>query len=55
MQYYSGTGPIHGRNVTKIIDEVVTALLANPKRKFSVVEQAFFQVRPTNGDRSNGY
>ena len=43
-QYYSGTGPIKGRNVTKIIDSVVDALLANSTRRFSYVEQAFFQL-----------
>ena len=44
LQYFRGTGPIHGRNVTQIIDAVVTELLADPKRRFSYVEQAFFQL-----------
>ena len=44
MQYYNGNGPIGGRNVSQIITNVVRGLAANPKRKFSYVEQAFFQV-----------
>lgn len=44
MQYYLGTGPIHGRNVSQIIEMVTAGLMMNPARKFSVVEQAFFQI-----------
>ena len=39
LQYYDGTGPIHGRNVSFIISQVVQGLLANPKRRFTYVEQ----------------
>lgn len=42
QQYFDGTGPIHGRNVSKILTNVVTALKRDPARKFSYVEQAFF-------------
>ena len=44
MQYYSGNGPIGGRNVSMILSQVVIALLANPARRFSVTEQAYFQI-----------
>ena len=44
MQYYLGNGPIGGRNVSQIITNVVRGLAADPKRRFSYVEQAFFQV-----------
>ena len=44
MQYYLGTGPIHGRDVSQILQMVTAGLLANPARKFSVVEQAYFQI-----------
>jgi alpha-mannosidase len=44
MQYYAGDGPIGGRNVSMILSQVVIALLANPARKFSVTEQAYFQI-----------
>ena len=41
---YHGNGPIGGRNVSKIIANVVKGLSANPKRRFSYVEQAYFQI-----------
>ena len=44
MQYYQGDGPIGGRNVTRILRAVVAGLLQDPKRRFSYVEQAYFQV-----------
>lgn len=44
MQYYEGNGPIGGRNVSKIISQVVQGLLADPQRRFSYVEMAFFQI-----------
>jgi hypothetical protein len=42
LEYYAGTGPLTGRNVTRILTAVVAGLLANPQRRFSYVEQAFF-------------
>ena len=44
MQYYHGNGPIGGRNVSRILEQVTIALAADPARKFSVTEQAFFQM-----------
>jgi alpha-mannosidase len=44
MQYFQGTGPIQGRNVTRILTAVIAGLLEDPKRRFSYVEQAYFQV-----------
>jgi hypothetical protein len=44
LQYFNGNGPIHGRNVSFILEQVVQGLLANPKRRFTYVEQAFFQL-----------
>lgn len=44
MQYFYGTGPIAGRNVSRILRAVVAGLVADPKRRFSYVEQAYFQV-----------
>jgi alpha-mannosidase len=44
MQYYQGDGPIGGRNVTRILTAVVAGLLQDPKRRFSYVEQAYFQI-----------
>ena len=41
---YYGNGPIGGRNVSQIITNVVRGLAADPKRRFSYVEQAFFQI-----------
>ena len=45
MQYFLGNGPLGARNVTKVISNVVTGLLQNASRRFTYVEQAFFQVR----------
>ena len=42
QQYYDGTGPIVGRNVSQILSQVVQGLLLDPKRKFSYVEQAYY-------------
>ena len=44
MQYFLGNGPLGARNVTKVISNVVAGLLENPARRFTYVEQAFFQV-----------
>ena len=46
LQYYFGTGPYgpEFRNATKIFSQVIAGLLADPKRRFSYVEQAFFQL-----------
>ncbi len=45
MQYFDGNGPLGtGRNVTKILTNVIAGLLADPARRFAYVEQAFFQV-----------
>lgn len=46
MQYYYGTGPYgpQFRNATKIFSQVVAGLLADPARRFSYVEQAFFML-----------
>jgi len=42
QQYFDGTGPIKGRNVSKILTNVVTGLKRNATRKFTYCEQAFF-------------
>lgn len=42
MQYYYGNGPLSHHNVSMIISQVVQGLLADPRRRFSYVEQ----VRP---------
>ena len=39
MQYFRGDGPIGGRNVSQILTNVVRGLAADPKRRFSYVEQ----------------
>jgi len=44
MQYYDGSGPLTGRNVTRILTAVVAGLLANPARRFVYVEQAYFAI-----------
>ena len=45
MQYFDGNGPLGtGRNVTKILTNVITGLIADPRRRFSYVEQAYFQI-----------
>ena len=44
MQYYLGNGPIGGRNVSQILTNIVRGLAADPKRRASYVEQAFFQL-----------
>jgi len=44
MQYYDGDGPIGGRNVSRILRAVVAGLQQDPRRRFSYVEQAYFQV-----------
>ena len=44
MQYFTGEGSYGGRNVTLILDAVVAGLLADPKRRFALVEQAVFQL-----------
>ena len=42
-QYRFGNGPLGtGRNVTKILTNVVAGLLEDPARRFSYVEQAYF-------------
>ena len=38
-QYYYGNGPLSNHNVSKIITQVVKGLLADPRRRFSYVEQ----------------
>jgi alpha-mannosidase len=44
LQYYAGRNPSdYGQNVSKILSTVIPALLANPARRFSYVEQAYFQ------------
>jgi alpha-mannosidase len=43
-QYYSGTNnTIQNAAVRNILDAVATSLAKNPQRKFTYVEQAFFQ------------
>ena len=44
LEYYYGTGPYPAavRNVTRILSQVVAGLLADPARRFSYVEMAFF-------------
>ena len=44
LQYFYGTGPYPAavRNVTRIIPQVIAGLLADPARRFSYVEIAFF-------------
>ena len=37
MQYYLGTGPLSGRNVSKVLQNVVAALLEDPARRFTYV------------------
>jgi hypothetical protein len=46
LQYFWGTGPYgpQFRNATKIFSLVIEGLLENPARRFSYVEQAFFQL-----------
>jgi lysosomal alpha-mannosidase len=46
LQYYYGTGPYgpQFRNATKVFSQVVKGLLEDPARRFSFVEQAFFQL-----------
>jgi alpha-mannosidase len=44
LQYYYGNGPLGARNVSRVIANVVSGLLENSARKFSYVEQAFFQI-----------
>ena len=45
MQYYTGReGSDYGQNVSAILGTVVPALLADPRRRFSYVEQAYFQL-----------
>lgn len=46
LQYYYGTGPYPAaiRNVTRILSLVIEGLLADPARRFSYVEQAYFQL-----------
>jgi alpha-mannosidase len=43
-EYRLGTGPIAGRNVTLIVEQVVTALAMDPRRTFQAVEMAFWLV-----------
>lgn len=45
MKYYNGDGLLIGRNVSKIISQVVKGLLEDPQRKFSYVEQVSVSVR----------
>ena len=42
QQYFDGTGPIKGRNVSKILTNVIAGLKRNATRKFTYCEQAFF-------------
>lgn len=44
MQYYHGTGPLVGRNVSQILRAVVGGLRDDPRRRFVYVEQAFFSL-----------
>ena len=46
LQYYYGTGPYgpQFRNASKIFSQVVKGLLEDPERRFSYVEQGFFQL-----------
>ena len=45
MQYYTGReGSDYGQNVSAILGTVIPALLEDPKRRFSYVEQAYFQL-----------
>ncbi len=41
-QYKLGNGPINGRNVTLIVEQVVTALAQDPRRTFQAVEMAYW-------------
>jgi hypothetical protein len=43
MEYYNGRVPSdYGQNVSLILNSVIPALLADPKRRFAYVEQAYF-------------
>jgi hypothetical protein len=45
LQYYNGHVPSdYGQNVSLILNSVIPALIADPKRRFSYVEQAYFQI-----------
>ena len=45
LQYYYGrVKSDYGQNVSLILNSVIPALLADPKRRFSYVEQAYFQI-----------
>ena len=45
LEYYNGRVPSdYGQNVSLILNSVVPALQADPRRRFSYVEQAYFQL-----------